>query len=798
MLQRLNAAITRFSRWHDLLAIGALVGAVTFWFADVLFGGRLFYARDIFNYHYPMKRIVAEAIRGGEWPMWSPYFAAGQPLAANPAYEVFYPPQLLILLSDFHLGMTLHIVFHFYLCAIGLFLLLRSFQAGTVASLLGAVAYTLGGPFFSLIRTLPFLFSMAWAPLIFLFARRFLLTRSRRDAFVVAVFGGLQALVAEPTTMLQTWMIVGAYAAYRALREPQPARGRALRRNAGAVLAMGAGSAVVAAAQLIPLLDFSRDTVRGQGMEWALVAKWSLAPARVMELFYPLVFQSLSDFGGRQWIASMYAGGEPFVANFYPGFLVGILFVAGIVAWRRGTGFVLAVCAISYIVAIGEHTPLLRFLYDIGIFSTMRFPEKFAMGASLVVVIWAALTADLLFRGDSRVRRAVLYVTAAWFVIAFFLILVSAQVLHVMWIATFLRGVILLLILWAMRRWRTPGWGALLVLITIVDVVHLRAISPTITREYFEPPPVTQQLSPDKDEYRIFHHAEWEWLTGDPNADLFFAHPSGRWWSQRSSLMTRNGAWWGYRYVLDRDFDQTLLKPTDRFVFAMFELFRSGRSGWEETLMSMSNAWYRGRFRDAAAELQRTNADWPAMMPLEFIPTAERYPRYYFADRIEPVADVADFIDKVAAGNASRRMAFVQWPPFEPARGVVRAAAETMRTIRIEAEAEGRSLLVLSVTPHKYWRAHVNGQPAEPRPVNIGYQALELPAGRHIVELEYWNPLVVPSMVISIVAFLAMIAGIVTAPRIPLPIEEVMVIEPESEAAAPPSAPARKRRKSRR
>ena len=105
---------------------------------------------------------------------------------------------------------------------------------------------------------------------------------------------------------------------------------------------------------------------------------------------------------------------------------------------------------------------------------------------------------------------------------------------------------------------------------------------------------------------------------------------------------------------------------------------------------------------------------------------------------------------------------------------------------------------MLSVTPHKYWRAHVNGQPAEPRPVNIGYQALELPAGRHIVELEYWNPLVVPSMVISIVAFLAMIAGIVTAPRIPLPIEEVVVIEPESEAAAPPSAPARKRRKSRR
>ena len=779
-------------RLNDRGAVITLVAVVTLWFADVLFGGRLFYARDIFNYHYPMKRIVAEAIRGGEWPMWSPYFGAGQPLAANPAYEVFYPPQLLILLPDFHLGMTLHIVFHFYLCAIGLYFLLRSFQAGVLASLLGAVAYTLGGPFYSLIRTLPFLFSMAWAPLIFLFARRFLLTRSRRDAMVVALVGGLQALVAEPTTMIQTWLIVGAYAVYRALREPQPARARAFRRNAAAVLAMGAASAVVAAAQLIPLLDFSRDSVRGHGMEWALVAKWSLAPARVMELFYPLVFQSLSDFSGRQWIGSMYPGGEPFVASFYPGFLVGILFVAGIVAWRRGSGFVLAVCAVSYLVAIGEHTPLLRFLYEIGIFSTMRFPEKFAMGASLVVVIWAALTADLLFRGDARVRRAVLYVTAAWFVVAFFLILVSAQVLHVMWIATFLRGVVLLLILWAMRRWRSAAWAAVLVLITIVDVVHLRAVSPTITRDYFEPPPVTQQLSPEKHRYRIFHHAEWEWLTGDPNADLYFVHPSGRWWSQRNSLMTRNGAWWGYHYVLDRDFDQTLLKPTERFNFAMFELFRSGRTGWEETLMSMSNAWYHGRFRDAAQEIMRTKGDWPATMPLDFIPAAEEYPRYYFANRIEPVADLNDFIGKVAAGNVSRRVAFVQWPPFDPADGVVRSVSETMRTIRIEAEARGRSLLVLSVTPHRYWRTRVNGQPAQPRPVNIAYQALELPAGRHVVEMEYWNPLVVPSLVTSLLAAVAMIVGIVTAPRIPLPVEEVV----EEDAPVRTSAPRRKSRRS--
>ena len=89
-------------RWQTPSAVSAIVAAVTAWFANVLFGGRAFYARDIFNYHYPMKKIVRDTILAGEWPMWSQSFAAGQPMAANPAYEVFYPPQLLVLLPDFH------------------------------------------------------------------------------------------------------------------------------------------------------------------------------------------------------------------------------------------------------------------------------------------------------------------------------------------------------------------------------------------------------------------------------------------------------------------------------------------------------------------------------------------------------------------------------------------------------------------------------------------------------------------------------------------------------------------------
>ncbi|HET7707684.1 MAG TPA: YfhO family protein [Thermoanaerobaculia bacterium] len=773
MLERLNAAIAKYARWHDVSALSVIVVAISAWFWDVLFAGRAFYARDIFHYHYPMKKIVRDTILSGEFPMWSTHFAAGQPMAANPAYEVFYPPQLLVLLPDLQLGLTLHIVIHFYICGIGLYYFLRSLGTGSLAALLGSLAYTLGGPFLSLVRTLPFLFSMAWVPLIFLFARRFFLGGSRRDLCLAAIFGGMQALVAEPTTIVQTWLIVAAYGVYRIYRDASRLKSIAI-----GYFAMGAASAVIAAAQLVPMLDFVPDSVRSDPLNWDLmISKWSLAPARVLELFYPLVFQSLIDFNGKQWITTMYNLGEPFISNFYAGIAVGLLFVTGFVAWRRGSAFVLALCAGLYLLAIGSHTPLLRILYDLGIFSTMRFPEKFAMGATFIVVVWAALTADLLFRGDERVRKALLWTIAGWFVIGFFLILAAERVWQLFWVVTFARGVILLLILFAMRRWRTPLWAAILVVVTIFDVVHLRTINPTIGQGYFEPPPVTRQLSPEKDSYRIFHNAEWDWMAALPNADAYFYHPTGRWWTLRNSLMTRNAAWWDYRYVLDRDYDQTLLKTSERFTYAMFEMFRTRSTGWEEQMMAMSNAWYRGRFRPAAEEIKRVNANWEAMMPVDFLPAEERYPRFYFADQMVAIADVNDFVGKVLARNTSRRTAFVEGETFTPAGGTVRSSKQTSRTIRVEAEARGRSLLMLSVTPHKYWRARVNGQPVEPRVVNIAYQAIELPAGRHVVEMDYWNPLVVPSLAVSLLALLAAIGVAIMSPS--RPPEEVPAVAPE-------------------
>src|SRR4051794_22810357 len=116
-------------RSPDRRAIAFLALLIVWLYADILFLGRGLYLLDLTSYHLPMKWIVRDVVAHGALPLWNRFYSAGQPLAANPAYEVFYPPQWLIWLPSFHFGFQLHILVHFAIAAIGMFLLLRSLGA---------------------------------------------------------------------------------------------------------------------------------------------------------------------------------------------------------------------------------------------------------------------------------------------------------------------------------------------------------------------------------------------------------------------------------------------------------------------------------------------------------------------------------------------------------------------------------------------------------------------------------------------------------------------------------------------
>ena len=156
-----------------------LVAIVAVVFSDVVFFGRAFYFRDITRFYYPLRKVLSDIVRAGDFPSWNPLWAAGQPLAANPNYGVFYPPQWLIFLPGFDFWFRFVLVLHVGIAAVGAYLLLRCW-ARSESAFFGAIVFGLSGITLSLINVPPFLYCLAWLPWI--------AVAIERQRFAVAAF----------------------------------------------------------------------------------------------------------------------------------------------------------------------------------------------------------------------------------------------------------------------------------------------------------------------------------------------------------------------------------------------------------------------------------------------------------------------------------------------------------------------------------------------------------------------------------------------------------------------------------
>ena len=145
---------------------------------------------------------------------------------------------------------------------------------------------------------------------------------------------------------------------------------------------------------------------------------------------------------------------------------------------------------------------------------------------------------------------------------------------------------------------------------------------------------------------------------------------------------------------------------------------------------------------------------------MQFI-ASMHWPRYYFADQVITIRNRQDFVSMLDSESLSPRVAFVKAPTFVPADGVVNNVVETANRATIDVVAHGRAFLVMSVTPHKYWRITIDGRPAQAIITNIGFQGIIVPQGKHRVQMVYRNDLVITGLWISAIAISVFLIAVV-------------------------------------
>jgi len=301
---------------------------------------------------------------------------------------------------------------------------------------------------------------------------------------------------------------------------------------------------------------------------------------------------------------------------------------------------------------------------------------------------------------------------------------------------------------------RSPQkWAPLAILVTLLDLGYQRlSVAETVPSDFFRVPPrALQQIGRGG---RVFHQADW--YSASPVARRYFDLPQ-MYWVLRNGLYPMFGATWGVPVAMNRDIDETFIAPATDFNVAIAELRRRNVPRWFEPLMAMSGAGYRALYLPFEQQAERFRNNAAAIEPNIFVPVRTN-PIFYFADRIVTCKSRDQFIDLLARGAATPRGAFADLVATPLADGRILSIRQRSNAADIDVESAGNALLVCSITRHKYWRAAIDGRETRLIPVNLQYQGLLVPAGRHTIRIAYRNPLMSVGGSISILALSILVA----------------------------------------
>jgi hypothetical protein len=379
---------------RDLLAFGALAGAVTLLLRGLL-RGEVFYYRDLHLQWVVQVEAFVRSIAAGSWPVWNPYVSSGQPLLGYPNSQVFYPPTWLNLVMQPWSYYALYVPAHLLLSGWGVYLLCSRLGTSRLAATLGACTWIAGGPFLSLVSLWNHLGGAAWIPWSAWAADRTLAHLRFRDALVWGATIALPVLAGSPEMALIA--VAVSAIALRHLRR-QPLGRPALLMAVAAAFATG-----VSAVQWLPAMDVLRLSVRARASN-GLGDYWSVAPLGLLQCLLPLRLDSLPLRDDVR--ATLFESREPFLPSLYLGLPALAFVLIALTGGRRIARVLGLLAAVGIALALGPHLPFLHAAQiALPILRMLRFPAKAMLLTAFAWSVLVALGFDRWMQREGREDR---------------------------------------------------------------------------------------------------------------------------------------------------------------------------------------------------------------------------------------------------------------------------------------------------------------------------------------------------------------------------------------------------------
>lgn len=363
---------------------------------------------DLTISHYPNAYYLRQALQSGDLPLWSPTILSGYPFAANPLSGMWYPPGWLALVFPLPLAFNLLVMLHLLWGGAGLYLLLRLEGLQPAAAGLAGLAFAAMPKLYAHYGAghVSLIFAVCWTPWLLFTARRWLQPgqasqSARASSWVLPAMIFAAIILADVRWAAYAgilWWSYALFSSWTAFRQverqhTQPS-GWDWKSFLLQLIGQASLAALVAAPLLVPLVEYTRLSTRSL-MSSSENLAYSLPPARLLGLIFP-------DYAGfHEWML-------------YPGWLILVLALLA-VAWRsvnRRVVFWAFLAVLSLVFSLGQYLPWMPSLARLPLIDLLRVPPRalFLSGMGLTVLAGYGLNAllnDLSYR-QRRIGRLLL------------------------------------------------------------------------------------------------------------------------------------------------------------------------------------------------------------------------------------------------------------------------------------------------------------------------------------------------------------------------------------------------------
>lgn len=251
-----------------------------------------FLITDPVRQQIPWRKMSIEAWRSGHIPSWNPYNFAGTPLDANIQAAAFYPFNVLFFLFQFPVAWSMLIIMQPLCAGIFLYIYLRHRTVSPVASLLGAISWSLGGFSVAWMTWGTMMQTAMWLPLMLLSWDKLLSSAGnlhvRHWSVLMVTAIVMTALAGHAQIALYVYITATLYGVWRYRELPRSEASILIRGRPWKFIAIA--SVLFSAVAWFPLIQFLPETVRLTLAESATRPGWFLPWQNLVQFIVPDFF----------------------------------------------------------------------------------------------------------------------------------------------------------------------------------------------------------------------------------------------------------------------------------------------------------------------------------------------------------------------------------------------------------------------------------------------------------------------------------------------------------------------------